>query len=320
MKFSKHSLWLLVLSLVSILVLAGCSKTDTTQSNATRTLTYKGQTYTVPTNPQHIATMSNSVLYLLDAVGGQSISRVDSTEPLTDSLQKLPSIGTTANINMETLVGLKPDLVLGLGNQHSKFEGQLQSNHIPYILFNYDGIKDNVPLLLFLGELTHNEDKAKAVVADYNRKIDIAKKAAADSAAQQGTAKVAVLRATAKAVTAETDLAITASMVKELGMNNVVLSSGDYDHSAKTIPYSLEKLTVDNPDIIFISTMGKKDEITKTMAKEMTDNPAWQNLKAVKNNKVFYLPSNYFLLNPGLHTPDAMAELVKMAYNKEVIF
>ena len=52
----------------------------------------------------------------------------------------------------------------------------------------------------------------------------------------------------------------------------------------------------------------------------MTDNPAWQNLKAVKNNKVFYLPSNYFLLNPGLHTPDGMAELVKMAYNKEVIF
>ncbi|WP_295788547.1 ABC transporter substrate-binding protein [uncultured Veillonella sp.] len=303
------------LTLLAIIALVGCSKTSSTTDNATRTITYKDQQYTVPTNPQRIATLSNSVLYLLDAVGGQSIDRVDSTEPVPDTFKDLPSIGTTANINMETLLGLKPDLVLGLGNQHGKYEGQLKSNGLPYILINYDGIKDNAPLLLFLGELTHNEAKAQAVVADYNKKIDTVKSVAQ----QQEPAKVAVLRATAKAVTAETDLAITASMVKELGMNNIVLQ-GDYDKTAKTIPYSLEKLAVDDPDIIFISTMGKKEDITKTMEKEMTNNPAWQNLKAVRNHKVFYLPSNRFLLNPGLHTPEAMAELVKLAYDKEVTF
>ena len=133
-------------------------------------------------------------------------------------------------------------------------------------------------------------------------------------------ARVAVLRATGNAVTAETTLAVTAAMVQELGMQNVVLQHGDFDKSAKTIPYSLETLASDDPDIIFVSTMGKKDEITKTMEKEMTGNPAWQNLKAVKNGKVFYLPSNWFLLNPGLQTPEAMAELVKMAYGIDVTF
>lgn len=305
----------IALTLLTVFAIAGCGKTNTTADSATRTISYKDQQYTVPANPQHIATLSNSVLYLLDAVGGQSIDRVDSTEPVSEKFQGLPSIGSTANINMETLLGLKSDLVLGLGNQHSKYEGQLKSNQLPYVLISYDGIKDNVPLLLFLGELTHNEDKAKAVVDAYNHKIDTVKAAAAS----ETPAKVAVLRATAKAVTAETELAITASMVKELGMDNVVLH-GDYDKSVKTIPYSLEKLTVDDPDIIFIATMGKAEDIEKTMAKEMTSNPAWQNLKAVRNNKVFYLPSNRFLLNPGLHTPEAMAELVKLAYNKEVTF
>ncbi|WP_298705639.1 ABC transporter substrate-binding protein [uncultured Veillonella sp.] len=308
-------LTILALLACTLLVLAGCGKTNTTADESTRTITYKGQEYTVPANPKRIATLSNSVLYLLHAVDGKSIDRVDSTEPVPEEFQSLPSIGSTSNINMETLLGLQPDLVLGLSNQHGKYEGQLKSNQLPYVLITYDGIKDNVPLLLFLGDITHNEAKANAVVADYNRKIEAVKAVAH----QEEPAKVAVLRATAKAVTAETELAITASMVKELGMDNVVLQ-GDYDKSAKTIPYSLEQLAVDDPDIIFISTMGKKEDITKTMEKEMTTNPAWQNLKAVRNNKVFYLPSNRFLLNPGLYTPDAMAELVKLAYNKEVVF
>lgn len=302
--------------LLTMLVLVGCGKTDSTTTSETRTITYKNQTYTVPANPQRIATLANSLLNFLDAIDGQSISRVDSSDALSDKLKALPSLGQTANINMEELLSLKPDLVIGLSNQHGKYEGQLQSNKLPYILVSYDGIKDNVPLLLFLGELTHQEAKAKEVVDQYNANIDKVK----DAVKNVTPARVAVLRATGKAVTAETELSVTAAMVKELGMTNVVLQHGDFDKSAKTIPYSLETLAADDPDIIFISTMGKKDEITKTMAKEMTSNPAWQNLKAVKNGKVFYLPSNLFLLNPGLHTPDAMAELVDMAYGIKVNF
>ena len=88
----------------------------------------------------------------------------------------------------------------------------------------------------------------------------------------------------------------------------------------KTVPYSLETLTADNPDIIFVVTMGKEEEITKAMKQAMTDNPAWANLKAVQNNRVIYLPSKLFLLNPGLQTPEAMARLVKEAYGINVTF
>ena len=44
----------------------------------------------------------------------------------------------------------------------------------------------------------------------------------------------------------------------------------------------LETLTADNPDIIFVVTMGKEEEITKAMKQAMTDNPAWANLKPYK--------------------------------------
>ena len=299
-----------------VLALAGCGKTTSSSSATTKELTFNGQTYTVPKDPQKIAVLSNSVLSMLYAVDGKAISRVSTTDALPPEIEALPVLGQTANINMEQLLGLNPDIVLGLENQHKKYEAQLQSSKIPAVLINYDGIKDNVPLLTFLGELTNHQDKAKTVIATYENNIAKVK----DAVKNQQPARVAVLRATGKGVTAESDVAITASMVKELGMTNVVTSHLDTTTTDKTVPYSLETLAADDPDIIFVVTMGKEEEITKAMKKAMTDNPAWANLKAVQNNRVVYLPSKLFLLNPGLQTPEAMARLVKEAYGIDVTF
>ena len=299
-----------------VLALAGCGKTTSSSSATTKELTFNGQTYTVPKDPQKIAVLSNSVLSMLYAVDGKAISRVSTTDKLPPEIEALPALGQTANINMEQLLGLNPDIVLGLENQHKKYEAQLQSSKIPAVLINYDGIKDNVPLLTFLGELTNHQDKAKTVIATYENNIAKVK----DAVKNQQPARVAVLRATGKGVTAETDAAITASMVKDLGMTNVVSTHLDKTTTDKTVPYSLETLAADDPDIIFVVTMGKEEEITKAMKKAMTDNPAWANLKAVQNNRVVYLPSKLFLLNPGLQTPEAMARLVKEAYGIDVTF
>ena len=299
-----------------VLALAGCGKTTSSSSATTKELTFNGQTYTVPKDPQKIAVLSNSVLSMLYAVDGKAISRVSTTDPLPPEIEALPVLGQTANINMEQLLGLNPDLVLGLENQHKKYESQLQSSKIPNVLINYDGIKDNVPLIKFLGALTNHEDKATTLANTYESNVNKVK----DSVKAQQPARVAVLRATGKGVTAETDTAITASMVKDLGMTNVVSSHLDKTTTDKTVPYSLETLAADDPDIIFVVTMGKEEEITKAMKKAMTDNPAWANLKAVQNNRVIYLPSKLFLLNPGLQTPEAMARLVKEAYGIDVTF
>ena len=299
-----------------VLALAGCGKTTSSSSATTKELTFNGQTYTVPKDPQKIAVLSNSVLSMLYAVDGKAISRVSTTDPLPPEIEALPVLGQTANINMEQLLGLNPDLVLGLENQHKKYESQLQSSKIPTVLINYDGIKDNVPLIKFLGALTNHEDKATTLANTYESNVNKVK----DSVKAQQPARVAVLRATGKGVTAETDAAITASMVKDLGMTNVVSTHLDKTTTDKTVPYSLETLAADDPDIIFVVTMGKEEEITKAMKKAMTDNPAWTNLKAVQNNRVVYLPSKLFLLNPGLQTPEAMARLVKEAYGIDVTF
>lgn len=306
----KKNFLLLVICIITLLC-TGCNKNIGSNADATKNITFKGETYTVPSNPEKIITLSNSLLSMLDAVDGKAIARVETNDPLPDKLAALPTVGHTSTPSVEAIIGMHPDLILGLANQHDKLKDQLTSNHLPYILINYDGINDNIPLITLLGQLTNHTDKANAVIEKYTKQVDAVKEAVKHVT----PAKVAILRATGKSVTAETNLAITGSMIEELGMQNVVMNHyTDNGKHSKTIPYSLETLAADNPDIIFVVTMGKEADITATMQKEMTNNPAWNELNAVKQQKVFYLPSKLFLLNPGLDTPSAMATLVQDAY------
>lgn len=59
-------------------------------------------------------------------------------------------------------------------------------------------------------------------------------------------------------------------------------------------PYSLETLVEQNPELLFITSMGKIEAIKAGMDETMQQNPAWQSVVAVKNGKVYYLPQDLF--------------------------
>lgn len=292
------------------LSLTACGMTQNTRNTNNITYAYKEQTISLKAAPQRIVELSAPLLNMAYAVGGTSIARPDTSSPIPEAAKSLPTLGHVQNINMESLVGMNPELVLGEKNQNSKLESLLKSNNIPYVLIQYDGINDNVPLLRFMGQLYNKQDKAEEIIKTYEAKV----KEIEDKAALKPPARVAVLRATGKDVTAETPKSICASMVEMLKMNNVVTSHSNIKINSKTVPYSLEQLSSDDPDIIFIVTMGKQDEINKKLDETMRNNPAWAHLKAVKDNHVYFLPSELFLMNPGIRTPEAMEKLYQLAY------
>jgi iron complex transport system substrate-binding protein len=47
---------------------------------------------------------------------------------------------------------------------------------------------------------------------------------------------------------------------------------------------------------------------------ETMQGPAWQSIPAVRDKKVYYLPQELFLLSPGIHYPEAVAEMAKCVY------
>lgn len=294
------------------LALTACGSTKSDGGNGNVTYTYKDQTITMKAAPKRVVELSAPLINMAYAVGGTSVARPETSSPIPEEAKSLPTLGHVQNINMETLVGMKPDLVLGEKNQNSKLESLLKSNKIPYLLIQYDGINDNVPLLKFMGQIYDQQAKADNVVKTYEEGI----KAVEDKAAAKTPAKVAVLRATGKDVTAETPKSICASMVEMLKMDNVITSHKDIKLDSKTVPYSLEQLSADDPDTIFIVTMGRQDEINKKLDESMRNNPSWAHLKAVQNNHVYFLEPDLFLMNPGIRTPEAMEKLYKLAYGE----
>ncbi len=313
----KRMTTMLALFLSCMLLLVGCSKSLGGTQSSTKTITYQGKEYTVPNNPERTAVLANSVAYMLYELGVIPSARTLSTDKLPEALEKVPVIGQTTNVNIEALISNKPNFVIGISPTSDKYKDALTNNKIPYMIISYDGINDNVPLLETLGKIYNKEDKANAAIKAYQEKIQKIK----DSIKNEKPKRVAVLFASGKSITAETEKATGASLVKELGIIDVVASHIKPDQKdMKYIPYSLETLAFDNPDVILIVTMGKRSEVDENMKRTLTDNPAWANLTAVKNNRVVYLPNDLFLLNPGLRTPDALAELVREVYGINPIY
>ena len=210
-----------ILAAAICLTAAGCGNTLQKSANPSASIyNYKEQSITMQSQPKRIVTLSAPLLNMAYAIGGTSLARPTTSSPIPDSAKALPELGQVSHINMEKLVELNPDLVLGEKGQNGKLESLLQSNKIPYLLINYDGINDNIPLMKFLGQVYGRPEQADKIIKKYEADIQKVEK----DASQYVPAKIAILRATGKAVTAETPKSIWASMAERLQMQTVLLS------------------------------------------------------------------------------------------------
>ena len=99
-----------------------------------------------------------------------------------------------------------------------------------------------------------------------------------------------------------------------LGWQNVASGMTPLDKNPDAAPYSMETLAAQNPEIIFVTSMGDAAEIETNMLKAVEENAAWQAIGAVKNNRLYFLPQDLFLLSPGLRYPEAVKTMAQLIY------
>lgn len=294
-----------------LLVASGCggSQKESEKGKAYLQVTdAAGRQVTLAKKPERIVSLSPSYLGMIDAVGGKLVGRATSKVGSTPaSMKDVPEIGLVYNINMENLVALKPDLVLAGKNQHEKFVPLLTSSNIQVIEFDaktYDEVKQTVTTL---GEIYGAQDKAKAENALLDKEI-----AAVTSKLPKEKKRVVIMHATASSVTVEGSHSIAGCVSDLLGFENVAAAALK-GKSDKT-PYSMESLVGQDPDIVFITSMGKPEEIENRLRNDFKQNPAWNSLRAVQQGKVYVLPEKLFLINPGLRYPEAVKYMAQQVY------
>ncbi|MEA5092021.1 Fe(3+)-citrate-binding protein YfmC [bioreactor metagenome] len=310
----KRYVVFVALFIVAVLVISGCGpKTgQTVKTNGQVYLTVtddEGRKVVLPNKPERIVALAGSDLTLLDAVDVNLVGRVTTKVGNIPARYKdLPEVGVTTGLNIEKVVALKPDCVLAIAGQHDKYIQLLESNNIPVFMLRIKSFEDVKAKLHLMSQIAGTEAKGDAVIAKLDKEVNgILNKLPKEKQT------VVILHATAKNVTVELDTSIAGGIAKMLQLENVA-DAGNKKISGDKVPYSLEELVNRNPSVIFLTSMGEGPDIEKRMKADVTSNPAWSSLSAVKNGKFYVLPEKYFLLSPGLNYPAAIRYMAKQVY------
>lgn len=307
---------LLIYSLAAMLCLvslAGCGGNEKTEAPAADksylTVTDAANRRVVlQKKPERVAALSPSFLSMIDSVGGTVVARsISKNVPVPKSMEQVPEVGMVFNINIESLVAAKPDLVLAGINQHEKFVPILESNKMTTIELNVRTYEDVRKTVKLLGDIYGTQDRAAKELETLEQQI----KTVVEKVPKEKK-RIVIMHATASSVTVEGSNSIAGCVSDILGLENVAAKALK-GKSDKT-PYSMETLVEQNPEIIFITSMGKAEAVENRLRKDFQNSPAWNALDAVKAGRVYALPEELFLLNPGLRYPQAVKFMAMKIY------
>lgn len=268
-----------------------------------------GRKVTLPSKPTRIVVTSAGFLEPLNAVGGVIVGRPDSKNKMPDWAKDLPSVGQVYQIDMERLLSCAPDLVIINKGMNEKLLPVLEENKIPALvveLKTYDDVKRGLKTFSTISGDVEAGDK---IIRDMDAEIQ-----SIVERVPKKNLRVAILHSTAQGLTVQLDGSIAGSIVKMFGWENVASGMTPLEKNPDAAPYSMETLAEQNPEIIFVTSMGDLDEIKANMNKAIEENAAWQSIGAVKNNRLYFLPQDLFLLSPGLRYPDAVKTMAQLIY------
>ncbi|MBN6065409.1 iron ABC transporter substrate-binding protein [Aggregatibacter actinomycetemcomitans] len=193
--------------------------------------------------------------------------------------QALPTIGKIAGkgstLSAEKIVALQPNLIIDVGNVAPNYIDQAKRTFaqtgVPYLLL--DGRLAETPKTLrelgkLLGAETFTEPQAQYAEETLKSAVDFA------GVLQQ----TAYLARSADGLQTGQKGSIHTEAMELVGLRNVV----EGEHKGLT-QVSMEQLLLWNPDII----LTQYAEFFQTIK----DNPQWQQLSAVKNQRVFFIPN-----------------------------
>ncbi len=262
--------------------------------------------------PKRVVVLLTSLLNLWYETGGQAIARCSGKLHVPEQALGLPEVGTFNNPNSERIIALQPDLVIASNlPAFRRLIPLLEENKIEYAYFDYVNFYDYNRLLTLFSKLNHTEEKVRQIQEEMRAKV----KAIQNSVKGLKPPRVLVTFSTANSISCEVSGSQTCVMLSMLGAENIIPDRFATKNRTR-IHFSLERIVCLDPDIILLNTMGEVDECRERLETEFADNQAWAGLRAIKENRFFVLPKEYFLYKPNARFPDALQYLADLLYGK----
>ena len=259
--------------------------------------------------PERIVVTSASFLEPLHEVGGEVVGRPDSRTKMPDYAKDKASVGKVYQIDVEKVLSCEPDLVIINKGMNEKLVDTLEASGIKTLVVDMKSYADVKREVALFAQLTGEKEKGEALISSMEKKIQAVKEKI-----PQDKRRVSIIHSTNQGLTVQLSGSIAGSIAEMLGWENVAGDMAPLEKDPDSAPYSLETMVEKNPELLFVTSMGKLEEIKASMDATMAENPAWQSVEAVRQGKVYYLPQDLFLLSPGIHYPEAVELMAKLVY------
>ncbi|MEB2356971.1 ABC transporter substrate-binding protein [Bacillus pumilus] len=288
----KKWLALLILCIMTITTAACGAAENKPASNTTKSksaeiaetsINYLDQTYKLKTPVKRIViagsleSMEDAKLLDIEPIGASTVGGAF-PELFKDITAKTEGIGEKTEPNLEKILKLKPDVILG----STKFP--------PATIKKLDKIQTTIPVshvssdwesnLLLLGTLTGKSEEAKNIISDYQKDLKQAKETLKDKSSNK-TAVILRIRQGDLYVYPE-DVYFNSTLYGDLGFT----APSDIKKAKAQALISLERLGELNPDYIFVQFSKEENSSKPNALKDLEENKIWTSLKAVKNGHI----------------------------------
>jgi iron complex transport system substrate-binding protein len=269
-----------------------------------------GKKVTLNKNPKKVVGLYNSYTKLWYQAGGTIVGRIDSTSELPkEALDKaIQTVGSMTTVNVESLISLKPDLVILRNDKQSELIPQLEQNKIAYISMEYDSFKDYLKYLKIFTALTGHEALYKTDGLEVLARINETVK----KVPNENNPNVLLMFATTSSVKAYLPNTATGEMLSQLKAVNIAQSWETT--KATSIELNIEYLSSNNPDYILVQCMSSVEEVKAYIDKTYGTQQWWQALDAVKKDRVIYLDRDLFHYKPNNQYDKAYLKLGEILY------
>ncbi len=276
---------------------------------------FDGNEVVLTKHPERVIPNHTSMLGLWYLAGGTSVGRPETRRGtgIPEGAKDLETTGSVVHPNTEKILSLGPDFVI-LSNidNHRNLQVILDDVGIESIILSYDNYSDFVHILDLFARLVGNREVVEEIVPELHREVQ----SIIEKFADRPETKFLSLFASPRSASAELNTAHTAHIASLLGGINIAEINAP-ERGQKRITLSLEHIVDRDPDVIFVTPMGDVSEIEEKLKEDLMSNQAWAGLEAVREGRVHYLPTEYFLYKPNDQFPEAFEYMAKILYPKE---
>ena len=290
--------------LAALILAAGCGAAKESEGKNFAVITdHMEREVIISTDPQRIISLSPSNTEIAFALGlGDRMVGVTDYCNYPEEALEVAKIGGFSKPNMEAVLALEPDLVLA-GNKHEEQVKKLEEMNIPVLVLIPESMDEVFEAMTMVAKAAGKSQEADALITDLKNRLKTIE-SKVSSIQEQDRVRV-YYEVSSDPLMSAGSASVINEVISLAGGKNIFA-----DLAERYPKISQEVLIERNPQFILYPGSHGSEGFNP---KEIAARPMWNNITAVKENKLFNVNADT-ISRPGPRLIEAVEKLAAMFY------